>query len=359
MDGFLNFSKEYVPLIDGCISSFYKSKVKNAAFPFMKHYYRDLAAYSSRPGKRVRPLVMLASYSGYKKGKSDMEEAVKLAAAVELMHSFLLVQDDIIDRSESRRGGSALHVMAGERMGRPPFDMSSAAGVAVVLADVIFSNALELVASAEICNRARRRFLSVFASTYEMTAWGQVLDIEMSSGGGLGSPKDTPLTISKLKTAYYTIMYPLLMGRVLAGPDDPAEEEAIRAFAIPLGMAFQIRDDLLGVFGAETETGKPSDSDLAEGKMTLLIQNAIDAFDSRGKEAFLKLFLSPRKTEAGVKKMRRLIVESGAHEKTAAEHDRLIEEAAAALPSLSLSKKAVPVFQGLVGAVASLKGISY
>jgi geranylgeranyl diphosphate synthase type I len=199
-------------------------------------------------------MLLLLCYDGDRKGKEAMKELVKLAASLEMMHSFMLIQDDIIDRSETRRGERALHIITSERYCGRTYNANVGVDVAMIMADVLFSNALELVSNADICNRARNRFLSIFAGTYEMTAWGQILDRLNTCTRNIMVQENIPMQISTLKTAYYTMFYPLLMGHVLAGPGDEREKEAIRNFALPLGLAFQLRDDILGVFGDEAAT---------------------------------------------------------------------------------------------------------
>ena len=166
------FAAIVVPQVDGLIRDFYAEKIKSATADFIKNTYKDLAEYCGRGGKRIRPVLLLAAYNGYASGKKNTSEMLFPAAAVEMMHSFLLIQDDIIDKSATRRGGKAMHITSAERYGA-----SFGADVASIIADVLFANALSLAARADICNRARRRFLSAFAASYEKTAFGQIMDI--------------------------------------------------------------------------------------------------------------------------------------------------------------------------------------
>lgn len=330
------FSGRLISAIDGIINDFYRKKIANAPQSFIKEIYADIAEYCTRKGKRIRPVLLMAAYSGYKSGKKNENEMLLPAAAIEIMHSFLLIQDDIIDKALTRRGGDAMHVAAEKRYGRKKDGIGI--DIASIAADVIFANALELTASADICNRARKRFLSVFAATYEKTAFGQILDILSSRPDKLNVSEDIPMQISAMKTAYYTIYYPMLMGCVLAMPENPEEKKRIEAFAIPLGLAFQIRDDILGVFGSEEETGKSTDSDIREGKLTLLVQSAFELLPPKKRREFSSRFLSAEKTEEDIRIIKAYISESGglaaAKEKQAA----LLNEAKSALYNLSVSK---------------------
>ena len=204
-DAFDSFADKTIPVIDGIIKKFYELKINNAKHLFMKEIYGDISSYCLRKGKRIRPVLLLASYDGYKKSAKSRDEMNKMAASLEMMHSFLLIQDDIIDQSETRRGDKAMHIMAAERYAAKTRSKNIGTDIAVITADVLFSNALELAAGADICNRARRRFFSVFADTYEMTAWGQILDILNSKPVSLAVKENIPLNISLMKTAYYTV----------------------------------------------------------------------------------------------------------------------------------------------------------
>ena len=131
------------------------------------------------PHGRVKGSVRLLSslgYLGYGGKKSAAGEMVKFASAVELMHSMLLVQDDIIDRSPLRRGEKSLHVVLSEKYRGLTGNDSLGSDIALVMADVMFSNALRIIYSARTGSRSRERFIRIFADTYERTAFGQVLD---------------------------------------------------------------------------------------------------------------------------------------------------------------------------------------
>jgi len=342
------FARDNIPEIDSVIRGFYDMKVRQAQWPFMKDMYADLAAYCLREGKRIRPLLLLLACDGYGKGRGARDEMIRIAASLEMMHSFLLIQDDIIDRAVMRRNEKAFHVVTGEKYGALTCNDRLGTDVALVLADVLFANALEIVASADICNRARKRFLGIFSGTYEMTAWGQVLDSLNTMPKKISITENIPLRISTLKTAYYTIYYPLLMGYVLSTPGGEREQDALREFALPLGLSFQIRDDILGVFGDEKETGKSTDSDLLEGKITLLIQYTLETLKGKARSDFMDLVLKTGKTKKDVKIMRTTIRESGSLEKTTMQQSRFLEEARGKLDGLTLNKKYRHILAGLI-----------
>jgi geranylgeranyl diphosphate synthase, type I len=345
---FEEFSKLFIPRVDGFIEGYYREKIKSSPLKFVTDMYEMLKEYCTREGKRVRPMVLLAAYSGYKARPGDYSHIIRLASVVEMMHSFLLIQDDIIDESDIRRGGKALHVAAEEKYSGYTFNKSIGSDIAIVLADVIMSNAIEIIAGAEIKPAVRKKFLQVFSMTYEMTAWGQILDTLHSLPRRADFSQDVPMQIISMKTAYYTFYYPLLMGYILSGRDDRVERENIRNFALPLGSAFQIRDDIIGVFGKVEKTGKPNDSDILEGKMTILVQKTIEKLKGEEKKRYRSLITAQRKRKADVNSIRKMIIESGGLDASLSLHRKFIDESLENLEKLTLRKSYKRIFAGII-----------
>jgi len=349
-----SFTGHYAPLIDSFINDFYREKIENAEYDYMKELYAVILEYCLREGKRIRPVLLINSYLGYRKGFKKINEIISFGAAVELMHSFLLIQDDIIDKSESRRGGEAMHILLRKKYARITGINTIGADVAIVLADVIFSNALEIISRADVKPDEKNRFLSIFSGTYEKTAWGQILDSLSSMPKKADIQGNTPLRISLMKTAFYTMAYPMNMGYVLSGEKKKSEILSIEEFSLPLGIAFQIRDDILGVFGVEKETGKPVDSDIYEGKFTLLVQNTLQRLSEKEQKEFLEILLDSGKNSSHVDFIREKIIHSGSIDDTLARHSQLIEEAEGKLEKLRLNEKSRNVLRGVIEAVADI-----
>lgn len=332
---------------------FFDGRADCAELPEMREMYRFLAEYCGRDGKRVRPLVMLASCFGYG-GDARSAEMIRIAAVIEMMHSFLLIQDDIIDRSTLRRGGKALHVVCGVRYGRGSHNPDIGSSLALILSDVLFSGAVGIIAGTKIPPRAKDRFLNIFAETYEITSWGQVLDILNSASRKIHSPGETALRIATMKTAYYTVYFPMLMGYALAGRDSARERGLIREFSLPAGLAFQVRDDILGIFGNEGATGKPSDSDILEGKMTLLVDGAIERLEGRDRERFIALFTKKKKEKRDVAHIRALIRESGSLDAARRRHGELVALSRKGLARLNVGESSRRVLAGLVAMIEEI-----
>ncbi len=348
---FREFSKQYIPLIDESIEEFFKRKIHAAEIPDIRDMYTSLSEYCMREGKRVRPLVLLASCFGY--GSAwNRDDVVRMATVLEMMHSFLLIQDDIIDRSDLRRGGKSLHLVCSDRYGRLSHNESIGNDIALILGDVLFANALEIMGDTGISPRLKDRFMKIVAAGLEITAWGQTLDILHSGSRTIDSPRETASRITLMKTAYYTVYYPMLMGYALTGKDSPKEKERIRAFALPLGQAFQIRDDILGVFGKEDATGKSIDSDIMEGKITLLVSGAIESLRGKDLDLFVSLFTKKEKKKRDVSAIRKMIQRSGSLDYAKERHWEFVEQARWRLADLSLSAEYHEVLHGLVDLVA-------
>jgi geranylgeranyl diphosphate synthase type I len=354
---FRQFSAENIPAVDRYIKKYYAAKKKAAADSLLKDIYSDIPEYLLREGKRIRPLLLMLAAEGYSGGSISRDEILPLAASLEVMHGFLLVQDDIIDRSPLRRGGKAMHITAAEKYCAGTTGLTAGADTASIIADIIFTNALDMTASAKMNEGAKDRFLAMFAKTYEMTAFGQILDILKSSPAFLSEGDRSALKISTHKTAYYTVHYPLAMGAAAAGTDSAEEIKRIEAFAIPLGLAFQIRDDLLGVLGDPALTGKPADSDIREGKLTLLIQNSYDMLPPADRDRFEALFTKKKRTASDASGIRKMIIQSGAVENTAGEWRRNTAKALEAVSRLSLPDKQKKILEAFADSITDKKGL--
>lgn len=352
---FARFAEKYSPRIDLSIEKYFAGKKKDAEHPFMGDIWSDLAEYCLRPGKRVRPLVLIAAYLGYGGGASALREIVAIASSLELMHSFLLIQDDIIDRSDVRRGGEAFHLVMRRRFSGDTINPGVGADVALVAADVLFCDALRLVLGARIEGSLKEKFLRLFADTYERTAWGQILDIANTLPRSLRPGDTAAREIGMMKTAYYTVYFPLLMGCTLAGAATAGERRAIVRFALPLGHAFQVRDDILGVFGDNLEMGKSADSDILEGKKTVLVQNTVERLRPADRKRFESLFTKTAKSRSDLADIRRMMRESGALDAAAEMHRRLVEEAVRAARTLGIDGAGRDVLFGLCAAISELK----
>lgn len=216
-----------------------------------------------RGGKRFRPALLYAAYRAIDESASA-EPAFAAGAALELLQTYFLIHDDWMDQDEMRRGGPSVHVVLANQLGSRRLGESSA----ILAGDYIAALALGVLADAGAPPDRLGRALSQFARIQRDTILGQQLDLAVDA-----SEIDVE-TMHDLKTGSYTVRGPVLLGAILAGAS-PAQIEELTAFANPLGVAFQLRDDLLGTFGSPERTGKPVGGDLRAGKPTSVLAFAL------------------------------------------------------------------------------------
>ncbi|MDO0917538.1 polyprenyl synthetase family protein [Streptomyces sp. DT2A-34] len=273
-----------------------------------------LARFLAAGGKRIRPvLCVLGWHAAGGTGSCDM--AVRVGAALEVFHAFCLVHDDVMDHSDTRRGQPTVHRVMAERhrTGRSPQQgQDIGAGAAVLAGDLAFVWTDELLHTADPGPSGFwPRVRALFDTMRSEVIYGQYLDL--TATGRPSADMDRALAIVHYKTAKYTLERPLQIGAALAGADTHVLDQ-LSAFALPLGEAFQLRDDLLGVFGTPTETGKPRLDDLREGKHTALIAHTL-THATRARADQLRLLLGcPTLTEDQAEVARRIITHAGSRE---------------------------------------------
>jgi isopentenyl-diphosphate delta-isomerase type 1 len=259
-------------------------------------------------GKRLRPAFV---YWGHRATGADHDDAVFApAAAVELLHTFALLHDDVMDRSATRRGRPAAHVaLAGVHGGDDAAWFGTSA--AILAGDLTYVWADRLFDGADIAPAALARARAVFTTLREEVVAGQYLDLRLAS-----DPAAHELAaerVALLKSARYTVSRPLLLGAALAEPQpEPALHAALQTYGDAVGMAFQMRDDLLGIFGDEVETGKGTLDDLREGKRTVLALRALRLVSGRDRQLLRDSLGDPSLTEERAEDVRGAIFRSGA-----------------------------------------------
>ncbi|MBM3674384.1 MAG: polyprenyl synthetase family protein [Actinobacteria bacterium] len=282
-------------------------------------------------GKRLRPAFCHCAYVGA--GGTQRDDVVDAGAALELLHTFALVHDDVMDGSDRRRSQPAVHRAYIETHGASGWRGEGrrfGEGAAIIIGDFAFVYADQLMAQAPPVARA------VFDDLRLELCVGQYLDLLGTATGGRSAAQAH--TIEVYKSGKYTVERPLHLGAALAGRlDDLAAP--LSAFGLPLGEAFQMRDDLLGVFGDEQVTGKPVGDDLREGKLTPLVAEAAARADGSGL-ALLERLGSSDLSAAEIESLRDLLVTTGAVAHVESEIERLVAESLAALDRAPIAPEA-------------------
>lgn len=288
-------------------------------------------------GKRLRPAFVYWGYRGAGGAPGEPAEAVvRAACAVELLHVCALIHDDIMDGSSVRRGRSAVHVAFAELHRRQGWRGDPAAfgeAAALLLGDMAFVWADVALAEAGLAPEQLAAALRVFNRLRTEVMGGQYLDLLEASRGEPG--EEGVRRVLTYKSGKYTVERPLHLGSALAG-GGPELARAYSAYGLPLGEAFQLRDDVLGVFGSPELTGKPAGDDLREGKETFLVSRTRARAGPAGQRLLRDLLGRPDLGDEEVDQLRNLIVECGALEETEARIAGLVAEAKAALAAAPL-----------------------
>jgi geranylgeranyl diphosphate synthase type I len=298
----------------------------------------SLVEFILRGGKRIRPTFAWWGWRGAG-GEPDAQAVLQAVSGLELIQACALVHDDLMDASAVRRGRPTVHVtfeaLHRERgwLGEPDrFGMAAAillGDIALAWADDMFYgsglSSSRLAAASEPWQAMRSEMLA-----------GQYLDI-LTQVKGDETP-EAALRVARMKTAAYTVERPLQMGAALAGAD-PELVERLREFGADIGVAFQLRDDLLGVFGDTGVTGKPAGDDLREGKRTLLIALGLQRGTIAG-QAVLRDVLGRDLSGEDVERARTVLVESGAVDEVERRIETLTSSAMHALDAADLAEPA-------------------
>lgn len=244
-----------------------------------------LIGFVTDGGKRIRPEFLWCGWTaaGGSENAAATDAVLQVGAALELIQACALVHDDVIDRSDSRRGRPSthravakVHADAGLAGEAEHYGMSAA----VLLGDLALAWADDLLTAGAQSLAAVDRALPVWRAMRTEVLSGQLLDLVATAAvsSDPAAQAADAMRINRFKTAAYTVERPLQLGATLAGAG-PETITALRSFGADVGIAFQLRDDLLGVYGDPAVTGKPAGDDLVEGKRTLLLATARAALD--------------------------------------------------------------------------------
>lgn len=321
------------------------------------HFSRDFLS----GGKRFRALFCLKGWQAFHpKAPAELCDCViSAASALEIFHAAALIHDDIIDHSDTRRGAlsahrrfESLHRDSQWTGSSSSFGIGSATllgDLLLMLSDELFNEALSEAETVQIRRAARHEFNRM---RLDVTA-GQYLDI-VAENSWLQRDESTHVdyarTVIVYKSAKYSIEAPLRIGASLYGAS-PAHLDAMSAYGLPLGIAFQLRDDLLGVFGDSSVTGKPSGDDLREGKRTMLVSLARERLTANDREQFDDLLGKESLSDDGISILSEMIIQSGAADTVEQLIDENVAQAVAALEDSGINPTVVEQLHDLAVAV--------
>ncbi len=302
-----------------------------------------------RGGKRLRAAFCYWGWRGA--GGPDVPEIAVAAAALELFQAAALIHDDVMDDSDIRRGMPAVHrrfALQHEDAGWAGDPQRYGLAGAVLAGDLCLGWCDALLHASGLDPRVVARGRPTFDRMRTELMGGQFLDMLEQSVGDLRTDHgvDRARRVIWFKSAKYTIEHPLLLGGTLAG-SPPELLATYSAFGLPAGEAFQLRDDVLGVFGDPAETGKPAGDDLREGKRTVLVAMTLDRASPAQADVVRRLLGRRTLDSAGVAELRDVIVATGALKAVEDLVDLLVEEALAALRSGVVGQPARDVLEAL------------
>lgn len=250
-------------------------------------------------GKMLRGALVKLGYAI--SGKKVDKKILQVSSAFEILHSSLLVHDDIMDLSLTRRGKPSLYVkLGGNHLGK---------SLALCLGDFGFFLAVKLIAGSDLSADKKNHALVILSEIVNITILGQILDIEFSEMGNGITTEEELLIMQRSKTASYSFVGPLVIGALFGGATNPVQNN-LKTFAENVGIAFQIHDDILGIFGKEDVIGKSVTSDIEEGKNTLLYYHALKK-GSKADKSILKQYYGKGEIEVnGYKKIKKIFIET-------------------------------------------------
>ena len=301
---------------------------------------KSMEDFSKRGGKRLRPILMIQGYNLF---KSENREIIKASISIEMIHNFLLVHDDVMDRDSLRRGGLTINKLYSNYF-KPSFDNESnihlGNATAITIGNIFFSLGNAIIGNSSFPEKNKCKALNAISEIITNVGIGQCYDIMYSRKEDL-TEKEL-LIMYNLKTAVYSFSGPLVLGATLAGASKTSIKK-IESFSKPLGLAFQIKDDLLDLYGTESMLGKPVGSDFREAKKTLLLTTMLKLATPKERKEIL-IFLGNKKlNKRNINRLKKIGVESGAFDYCNSLSDRLINEATVILRKSSYNKKGVEI----------------
>jgi geranylgeranyl diphosphate synthase, type I len=271
--------------------------------------FKSIKEFICRDGKRVRPILFCIGYLGFT--KKPAPGFYRSALALELLHDFMLIHDDIIDKSDTRRGAPSMHASLNAYLWKYKKAKFSGKDLAIVSGDVLYAMALDAFLAVKENPQRKETALKKLILAALYTGSGEFIELLLGIKPIEKVTREDIYKIYDYKTANYTFASPLAMGAILAGAKNN-QIDKLFSYGLLLGRAFQIKDDIIGTFGEKNETGKSNLTDIKEAKRTLLIWYAFGHADRKDKLIIKAIMEGKITRNAELIKMRKIITETGA-----------------------------------------------
>lgn len=343
------------------LNEFFNNKIKQSKKQNKPKEFLEMIENSKRfvlnGGKRIRPILF---YYGYLLAGGDREEDVlKTSISIELIHFYLLIHDDIIDRDDLRHNDLSMHcryekeykVYLQEQHTNKLFSLISennskyfGVSMAVIVGDLVSSLGYEVLIHSNFSSDLKIKAIEKLNRIVSNTITGEAMDVNLANR--LDADVNDIIKMQEYKTARYTIEGPLHLGAILAGANEEFLE-SISEFAIPLGISFQIQDDIIGVFGNEKKIGKPVGADIKEGKKTFLSIKAFEKADQKQLKILSELFGNKNINLNEINAVRKIIEETGSLEYSLRKIKDLTKLSKTKLEKMEISEKNKEFLLGL------------
>lgn len=330
-----------------------QSKIKNTIEQHLKNYlrrldktyrlkqispllFRSINDFVLRKGKRIRPILLTVGYLGFT--KKPAARLYQTALSIELLHDFMLVHDDIIDKADIRRGKPAMHKLLAKPLNKHKGLKFNGQDLAIVAGDVMYAMAIDSFLSINENMVRKEKALRQFIRAAIYTGMGEFIELLCGAKKLEQINKGDIYRIYDYKTAHYTFAAPLASGATLAGAPKN-EVRRLYQYGIYLGRAFQIKDDILGIFASKKDIGKSILTDLQEGKKTLLAWYASRNSTPKQRLMLNNIFAKKKVNRSDLLKFQGLIKHSGALDNARREIVELLQKARALLKPCTINRK--------------------
>ncbi|MDD4295225.1 MAG: polyprenyl synthetase family protein [Candidatus Omnitrophica bacterium] len=295
--------------------------------------FKALKTFTINDGKRIRPIMFITGFKGFT-GKKP-KNLYTAALSIELMHNFMLIHDDIIDKSDLRRGKPSMHAAFNSYLKKYPDKQFSGQDLAIIAGDVMYAIAFNALTSIDANPKNKESALREFIKAAIYTGCGEFIEIISGAKKIKDITLDEIFKIYDYKTSNYTFASPLCMGAYLA--DAPKKEiEKLYKIGIYTGRGFQIKDDVLSMFHDEKTIGKSVLSDLQESKKTFLIWHIYNNSNKNVKKEIEKILNKKNVTHADLHTIREIAIKTDTLNKAKKETEKLFKKAQKILQTLQI-----------------------
>ena len=296
--------------------------------------YNSLKEYILRDGKRIRPFLVIMGFLGF--NPKEAPGLYTTALSIEILHDFMLIHDDIVDRSQMRRGLPAMHTVLNTYLEKFENPDCTGEDLAIIIGDILYSIGLDAFLAVDVDLNLKEKALRRFVRAGVFTGMGEFYELENGLNPIETITKKSIYRTYELKTAFYTFAYPLCIGAALAGAND-SDIEKLNEYGTYLGRAFQIKDDIIGMFEDEQSIGKSTLTDLEEGKKTILAWYGYQQGNKEQKSTIKSLLEKEKINTNDLCLMRKTLIDTGSLDYAKAQINEMKEKAKECLQSCSIN----------------------